>query len=400
MHLFISAGEPSGDQHGGGLIEAVRRVRPDVRVSGLGGPQMHAAGQDQTFRLTDLAVMGVAAVVPALRKFHAVYRQAARQIRQDRPDAVVLIDFPGFHWHLARAARKAGVPVLWYMPPQLWAWAPWRIRKARRSVDAVLSGLPFEADWYAARGIPVDPIPHPFFDEVASHRLDAEFVRSIAPCGAGDRLVAILPGSRGGEVSRNFPTQLIAMRHVAEAHPGVRFEVACYREDQAEACRRMLVEACSQAGPMPCDTPVRFRVGRTSEILEAAEAALMVSGSVSLEVLARRVPAVVCYRGTPLMWAVGKTLLTVDHVSLPNLIAGREVMPEFPFMTRKRRNAAKMARVLNRWLSNDGELAAVRDQMDALAGEVDIPGGADRAAEAVIGRITSARSAAPGRRAA
>ena len=394
MHLFLSAGEPSGDEHAAELMAAVADRVPAVRFSGLGGPEMEAAGQDQAFRLTDLAVMGVLAVLPALRKFWDVYKLAKARIEADRPDAVVLVDFPGFHWHVARAAKKAGVPVIWYMPPQLWAWAPWRLRKAKRTVDAVISGLPFEADWYASRGVAVDRVPHPFFDEVARHPVYAAVVEELRPDvdrDGGDRVVAVLPGSRGGEVAKNFPVQLIAMRRVAAEHPGVRFEVACHREHQAESCRRMLAEACSQFGPLP---GVRFHVGRTSEVVEAAEMALMVSGSVSLELLARRTPAVVCYRCGPVMYGLACALLTVDHFSLPNLMAGREVMPETAFVTRKRRHAAKMATVLSRWLSSPAELAAVRAQLDAVASEVDRPGGAAEAAAAVLRRTGVSREAA------
>lgn len=406
MHLFVSAGEPSGDQHGAALIRALHgrlagsggdardlasaETPRRLRVSGFGGPEMRQAGQEQLFQLTDLAVMGVAAVLPVIGKFWGLYQRAKAHLKATRPDAVVLIDFPGFHWHIARAAKSLGIPVHYYMPPQLWAWAPWRIRKLRRTVDTVISGLPFEADWYESRGVCVARVPHPFFDEVAHKPLDASHATEMR--AAPGRVVAVLPGSRTGEVDRNFPVQLEVMRRVGEAHPDVRFQIACYRAEHAETCRRMLAEECSQHGAMPMTVPPAFQVGRTSEVLEAAEMAVMVSGSVSLEVLARRVPAVVCYRlaltSLPLI-----PMVTAPFMSLPNLIAGREMMPEHAFAFRRHRRAAAMAAVLKRWLGCEDELRAVRDQLAAVASDVDHAGGADKAAAAVLCRINVAASA-------
>lgn len=380
MHIFFSAGEPSGDDHGRALIEEMRRRDPAVQISGFGGPEMEAAGQEQLYRLTDMAVIGVMAVLPLLRKFFQRKAEAKAFLERERPDAVVLIDFPGFHWHIAKVAKRAGIPVYYYMPPQLWAWAPWRIRKVRKYVDTVLSGLPFETEWYQRHDIDAVRVPHPFFEDVSRQELDTARRDEIASQG---RVVAVLPGSRTGEIQKNFQLQLNVVRNLAAQHPDVHFAVACYRDKQRKLCEEIYAREVSENGPLP----ISMYTGATAEILDAASMTLMVSGSVSLEVLARSVPAVVVYRGGVTLWAMGKLLVTVDYVSLPNLIAGRAIMPEFLFWTHLDKHINGMAYVLNRWLSREDERQAVEDQLIAIRQDMESTGGAAVAIDAILNRL-------------
>jgi lipid-A-disaccharide synthase len=382
MHLFLSVGEPSGDQHAAQLIRALRARCPQAEFSGFGGPLMDEAGFQSLYRLTDLAVMGIGSVIPHLKTFYQQYRRAKHSLREHKPDAVVLVDCPGFNWWIASAAKSLGIPVLYYMPPQLWAWAPWRIRKVRKWVDVVLAALPFEAEWYRERGIDVEYVGHPFFDEVAQHQLDQAFVQRChySLDGAPVRTVAILPGSRTQEVQRNFPVMLRVMRELCDWHTDLRFRVACYRESQREFCRGLLIGEFASL-------PIDLHVGRTPEIIAAAECCLMTSGSVSLELLARGTPAVVQYRCGPIMAAMGWLLVTCPHISLPNLIAGRRVMPEHPFVIRPEHHAAQIVRELNAWLSDRLKLEATRAELQRLREEIVRTGGVARAAEVILQRV-------------
>jgi lipid-A-disaccharide synthase len=382
MHIFFSVGEPSGDQHAAGLMREIRRRRPDTRFSGFGGPLMSAAGNEELYRLTDLAVMGIAAVLPLLWTFYRLVRKADRFLREQKPDAVVLVDFPGFNWWIARKAKRHGIPVYYYMPPQLWAWAPWRIRKVRKWIDCVLAALPFEADWYRQRGVNVEYVGHPFFDEVAEHPLDVDFCDSLRQ--DGERNVAILPGSRNQEVRRNFPHMLDVMRRLHERHRDVRFRVACYKPSQRDHCEALIQQGYS-------GLPIDLYVGRTSEIIETAECCLMVSGSVSLELLARGTPAVVLYRGTVFTELLIRSLVTCRFMSLPNLIADRELMPEFPFSRPVDRNVRLMTARLDHWLGEASSLARVRREMVQLRSEVAQTGGIARAAEVLVDQIERRR---------
>src|SRR5438067_1234133 len=194
MRLFLCAGEPSGDLHGASLIRCLRQRQPDLEIVGYGGDRMAAAGCRLLYPLCRLAIMWFARVLANAPTFLGLLSKADRYFRHHRPDAVVLIDYPGFHWWLARRAHFHGIPVFYFVPPQLWGWAGWRVKKMRRFVDHVLCSLPFEKAWYEERGVKAHFAGHPFFDEFPRQQLNAEFM-------AGQRaksgtVVALLPGSR------------------------------------------------------------------------------------------------------------------------------------------------------------------------------------------------------------
>lgn len=357
MHVFFSVGEPSGDQHAAHLIQELRSRHPEARFSGFGGPCMQNAGCQLLYQLTDLAVMGFVQVFPLLLKFIRLARSARRYLRQERPDLVVLVDFPGFNWWIARAARKEGIPVAYYLPPQLWAWAGWRIRRVRRNVDRVLCALPFEYDWYRERGVDARYVGHPFFDEVSQHALKPEFAdrwkKQSAP------LVGLLPGSRTQEVENNWPVMLDIIQAINDEMPDVQFVAACYKPAHEAMCREL-------ASELPPGFPLHLELGLTPEIIERADVCLMVSGSVSLELLARETPAVVIYRCGPVFHFIGRRLVKLDSVTLPNLIARRRLYPDYVFDQRYGTDALEARETLLNWLRNPAALAAVRDEIRAL----------------------------------
>lgn len=395
MHIFLSVGDPSGDLHSAKLIGALSQRVSGVRCSGFGGPLMEAAGCAIQYRLTDLAVMGILDVIPLLWKFIGLLRQAARHLDRDRPDAVVLVDYPGFNWWVARLAKRRGIPVIYYLPPQLWAWAPWRMRKMRRFVDLVLCCLPFEFDWYRARGMKTRCVGHPFFDEVATHRLDETFLdtqrRTSGPEGI---VVGILPGSRNHEVELNFGVQLTVMAELHKAFPQVRFVVANYRDSQRAKCEARLAAS-------KLSLPIEFHVGRTSEIIELSHVCCMVSGSVSLEMLARNKPAVVMYRSGPFHYWLGRALVTCRFISLPNLVAGRLVLPEFVMLGDSQPEIREMIDILRDWLSHPASRAKVVGELQTMQQEIATPGATGRVADAILEHLGAAdRGALPLRSAA
>lgn len=382
LKIFFSVGEPSGDQHAAHLVHELSSRRQDVECVGYGGPAMRAAGCRIDFELTDLAVMGVVKVLPLIQKFRGLVRQATEQFARERPDAVVLVDFPGFNWWIARAAKQAGIPVFYYCPPQLWAWAPWRIRKVRRFVDHILACLPFEAEWYENRGVRVKYVGHPFFDEISDKTLDSSFLREQhAKTG---RRVAILPGSRTHEVHSNFPIQIDVMRQLAQEFPDVRFLIANYKESQRAYCEELIQRTAPEL-------PIELHVGKTSEILELGDCCLMVSGSVSLEVLARGVPAVVHYRGDLIFALLCSLLVTVRYMSLPNLVANRMVMPEYWMIGSfyRRRTTAKMIEHFRAWLSSPMELAKASLPLRELRDSLMRTGATKNAAQYVLEQLAA-----------
>ena len=392
MRIFFSVGEPSGDEHAAELIREMRARRPEIVATGFGGPTMQPlieeSGGELVYPLTELAVMGFARVLPMLGRFYRLVKRAEAIFRSNPPDAVVLVDFPGFNWWIARKARAAGIPVFYYLPPQLWAWAPWRIKKVRQFVDHVLCGLPFEHDWYTQRGVSADYVGHPFFDEVAKRPLDDQF---LAACRNGPGpTVAVLPGSRTHEVSLNWPLLQAVTRQLAQTHPSARFLVANYKPAHRRHCEARFLEDQQAAGGAG---RLEFHVGRTSEIIEAADCCLMVSGSVSLELLARQTPAVAVYRGTRLTEFLARRLVSCRYMSLPNLLIDDELMPEFPFSGGVDPWIEPVTGILDDWIANPTTRQAVIDRMAALNASIGASGASGRAAEVILERMSPLRLA-------
>lgn len=314
MKIFFSVGEPSGDLHGANLIRELHRQRPDLEFTGFGGPRMAVAGCHLLADLTRLAVMWVLHAALNLHKFWALYRQAQRSFRESRPDAVVLIDYPGFNWWIAKAAKQQGIPVFYYGVPQMWAWAGWRIRKMRRLVDHVLCKLPFEETWYRRRGCHATYVGHPYFDQLRGEQLDQTFLdeRGARP----GPLVTILPGSRTQEVAKNLTWFLKAAELVQGQVPETRFAIASFNETQAAAARAQVqarglnVEVC---------------VGRTPELIHLSHCCMACSGSVSLELLYHTKPSVILYWVDRLSyWVATQLFIKVKFITLVNLLASDE----------------------------------------------------------------------------
>lgn len=369
MHIFISAGEPSGDLHGANLARELKRLDPTVRLSGFGGDRMAAAGCQLIYPLCKHSVMGFLHVVKQIFTFIRLLDDAQEFFRRGRPDVVVVIDYPGFHWKLAQRARAEGIPVVYFVPPQIWAWAQWRVQKMRRLMTHVLSALPFEHDWLASRGVPSTYIGHPYFDELAAQQLDPGFLATErARLG---RVVGILPGSRNQEVSRNIPEMLRAARRIHAAEPGTRFLVAAFNEHQA---------AMARAEAARWGMPAEVQVGRTPEIIELSECCIAVSGSVGLELMYRRKPAVIVYRVRRIDLKVGRLAIKVPFISLVNLLADEEVYPEF--LTDRDPSKPVAEQILD-FLRNPERRSAVRNKLDRLCDEVARPGASATAARLI-----------------
>jgi len=373
MRLFVSAGEPSGDLHGASLLRAVLRRRPGVECHGFGGDRMAEAGCRLHYPLTELAGVGVLRVLSSIPRVPAVLKLADRLFAELRPDALVLIDFPAFHWWLAKRARKHGIPVVWFVPPQLWAWGHGRVKWMRRLADHVLCTLPFEEEWYRQRGVAARYVGHPYFDELHERRPDEAFLaEQRARPGA---VVALLPGSRRQEIKHNTDAMIEAAAMVHVRRPDVRFLAACLRPEHATAVQERLRGR---------SLPFEVHAGRTAEILRLAHCAIAKSGSVGLELLYHGKPAVVVYQLPWIEAAASRFILRCPYISLVNLLANREVFPEF---LASRLPVDAMAGHVLRWLDDPAAYAAVRAELAALRDRVAEPGACDRAAAVVLGLL-------------
>lgn len=375
MRIFLSAGEPSGDLHGSNLCRELQRSQSaGVECVGFGGPRMVEAGCRSLFPIADNAIMGFVRAAIHAPRFLRMLRIADKYFREQRPDAAVVIDLPGFHWWLARLAKARGIPVYYFMPPQMWGWAGWRVKKMRRYVSHVLCSLTFEQRWYADRGVNAHYVGHPYFDELSSQRLDSNFVAAerIDP----RPIIAILPGSRTTEVEYNFSTQLRAARQIHRFRPDVRFLVASFNEHQRE-----MVQAKIAAYP---DLPIQTHVGRTAEIIELAHSCISVSGSVSLELLYRQKPTCIVYRTNPLYLWIAHQLKTVPYITLVNLLADQELYPEF---LSSRNEAEGVSMHVLKWLSDDVCHRQLVEELGRLKARVAQPGACARSADYILRTI-------------
>lgn len=371
MRVFLCAGEPSGDIHGANLVRALKLLHPSVECVGYGGERMAAAGCRLHYPLVDLAVMWFARVLANAPTFLRLLSQADRYFRHHRPDAVVLIDYPGFNWWMARRAHFHGIPVYYFVPPQLWSWAGWRVKKMRRYVDHVLCSLPFEKPWYEERGVHAHYVGHPFFDECPRQQLDDGFLQQQRT--GGEEMVGILPGSRTQEIEKNFSTQIRAALRIHRARPNTRFLVACFRRRQQQ-----MVDDYLRRHP---GLPIQTHVGRTPEIIELSKACLSVSGSVALELLFRLKPSVIVYRIGKLDLRLARHFMTTRLICLVNLLAQKELYPEF---LTDRCEAEAMAGHVLCWLNDPSALEATRAELAALRNQVGQQGACERTAQYIL----------------
>jgi lipid-A-disaccharide synthase len=389
MKIFFSVGEPSGDLHGANLINALRQARGDIECVGFGGPRMAAAGCTLHHDLTQLAIMWFGRAILHLPQFLRLARDAERYFEYQRPDAVVLIDYPGFNWHIARRAKRHGIPVFYYGTPQLWAWAGWRIKKMRRTVDHALCKLPFEEGWYRERGVNATHVGHPYFDELRQRQLDDEFVAGTN--SQPGPLVTILPGSRTQEVRGNLHWLLKAADEIHRQVPQARFAIASFKESQAQMAAEMARRH---------SVPVEIHVKRTPELIAAATCAMAVSGSVSLELLYHAKPTVILYHVSKFGFTVQRFFRKVRYITLVNLLTAPQpfegqascydphdpadahvLMPEY--LTCEDRSA-DLARHVVEWLTDEPRRIRLVQQLQQLRDRVGQGGASVRAAEYIL----------------
>jgi lipid-A-disaccharide synthase len=431
LRLFFCAGEPSGDLHAANLICRLRQRCPDLEAVGYGGPRMAAAGCQLHADLTELAVMWFGRALANLHKFWDLAGRADRYFRHHRPHAVILIDYPGFNWWIAWRAKIHGIPVFYYTPPQIWAWATWRAKKMRRLSDHVLCSLPFEEAWFRQRGCNATFVGHPFFDEVRQNKLDQSFLdhnRRNSP------LVTILPGSRTQEVLHNLPWFLKAAARVRQAVPEARFAVAAFKPKHAQMAERMVAasgqwtvggEHAEQESrgerekgrrgerenlESPLLLPPRsidVYSGRTPELMNAATCCMACSGSVSMELLYFTKPTVIHYWISPLAYAVQKRFRKVKYITLVNLLSTGELYPAdlspydpsqpgaekvlFPeYLTCEDKSAAVAGHVIQ-WLQDPAALARQIAALEQLKAEVAHGGASARAANYILRELAGAK---------
>ena len=367
--VFISAAEPSADLHAASLIRAVHQQDPEVRFFGVAGPLMQDAGCEAVFDMTSHAAMA-AGMFKAIPRALAMLRTSKKALNERRPDLAIVIDSPILHLRTTRFARRAGVPVLYYIAPQLWAWGAGRINKVRDTVDRLAVIFPFEETYFRERGVQAEYVGHPLFDSLTAREVDHQRVADLQKLGKP--LLAILPGSRSHVVEEVFPGQLEVAAAVNNQFPGSAICVSA-----ANKRARALIE--ERLAPTRLNATVLE--GENAEMLRACDLCLVASGTATLEVAYHHAPMIVMYNAP--RWSyhlVGRWIIKTPYLSLVNILADRQLVPEFmPFY---RSTEPIITRALG-LLSNPESLAQARTDIAALIDPMIKTGASKNAADMV-----------------
>jgi len=370
MTIYFVAGEVSADNHGAALMRSLRVLDPELKFIGRGGPQMQqVAGAQFKNWIGDAAVLGLWEVLRKYGYFREQFRQTLNEIHESKPDAVVLIDYPGFNLRLARALRRQShsQKTIYYISPQVWAWNRGRIKKMAHFIDLVLCIFPFETDLYAASGLRAVFVGHPMIERLETQKIDTHRDKN---------LIGLFPGSRSREVRKIFPVMIEAVRRLLQLNPTLRFQVAAASKELAREMSEML-----RAEQLADRETIEIAVGQTAAILQRAFVGIVASGSATLEAAYFGMPFVLIYKVAWPTYVAARLVVNVDFLGMPNLLAVKEVVPEFIQHEAKPDAIVKAVRLLM-------EESPARDRMisdfDAISSKLGGTGASERAAQVIL----------------
>lgn len=369
--IMIIAGEPSGDLHGGRLVEELKRVSPELEIFGVGGDRMQAAGMELVYHIRDFSVMGFWEVLGHLPFIRKAMDRLEALLSERRPDVVVLIDYPGFNLRFGVRAKRSGFKVAYFISPQVWAWGQGRVRRIRRMVDKMLCILPFEEGFYRKRGVPAVYVGNPLLD-LAKPTLSKEAFRRQHGLSSSQPLVGLLPGSRRQELEKILPVMLGACRLLSEKQPSVQFAL-----NLAPGLSRSHVDG------MAHDFNVKLVIseGQSYDLMAHSDLVIVASGTATLECGILGTPLIIVYRTSWISYLLGRMLVKVPYIGLVNLVAGKKVAPEFIQHEARPGAIFLMAQML---LAEGRPRQAVKEELAKIPGLLGQPGAAARAAKEIM----------------
>lgn len=376
LHIGILAGESSGDILGAGLMQALLQLHPDVRFTGIGGPLMQAHGLVSRVPMERLSVMGFIEPLKRLPELLRIRRDIVRHFGNHKPDVFIGIDSPDFNLGVESRLREQGIRTVHYVSPSVWAWRQRRIRKITEAADLVLTLFPFEADFYRQHKVPVRFVGHPLADAIP---LEPDLLQARAALGLNstETVVALLPGSRQGEVARMGPVFLQTAVLLAQQNPGTRFLLPCANAERKQQLLKLL--------PGSLDS-LRLLDGQSRVAMAAADVVLLASGTAALEAMLLKKPMLVCYKMAPLSHALISRMLKVPYFSLPNLLAGERLVEE---LVQDEVNADNLMEKVQKLLQTDVRQQRLSERYREIHGT--LQGGAStKAAQAVLELLTRA----------
>jgi lipid-A-disaccharide synthase len=376
QEILIVATEASADLHASRVLEELRRLRPALGAFGVGGPLLRAAGLEVLYGAEELSVMGFAEVLPRIPRILAILRGVREAAASRRPRAALLVDSPDFNLRLARHLKRLGVKVVYYVSPMVWAWRPGRARKVAGLVDRMLCILPFEESFYQGTGVQARFVGHPLADRPQAEA--PAFYRAELGLAGGRTTVALLPGSRPAELARIFPAMLDAAERIRSRHPDVQFVVPVASTLSEEAVRPFLARHAT--------LDVKLVPGHAEEAVGASDAALVKSGTSTLEAALMQRPMVVVYRVSWISYLLAKLLVRIAHFALVNILAGRRLVPE---LLQREASPQRMAEEVEKLLADPRAREEQRAGLAEVRRSLGEPGAARRVAEEILGVLAS-----------
>jgi len=366
--ILIVAGETSGDLHGAHLVKAALSLDPKLYFYGVGGKHLRSMGTDVVFDNSEVAVVGIVEVLSKLRSMYRIFRWLKRSLDRDKPALAILIDFPDFNLRLAKEANKRGIPVFYYISPQVWAWRRGRVKKIAKLVHKLVVILPFEVSFYRERGIDCEFVGHPLIDIVKPH-LSKEKALDIFRLDKDKRTIGLLPGSRREEVQNLLPVLLKSAHLLLRDFPNLQFIIPI-----APAINRFEVEKYI------ADSNVDIRVvgEYTYDVLNICDLIITASGTATLEAAIMSTPMIIIYKVSFLSYLVGRLLVKVKNIGLVNLIAEKRIVPE---LIQGQASPINIWNEASRMLKNPQLLSVIKGELDKVKEKLGNPGTSQRAAQ-------------------
>lgn len=372
--IFIIAGEASGDMHGAHLAQAIKSMDGSVQLFGVGGQKMQEAGVEILYNLVDLAVVGFIEVIKHYKKFKEIFDNLLEKIELAHPDAVVLIDYPGFNLRLAKKLKEKNICVIYYISPQIWAWGKGRIRLIKKTIDKMIVILKFEEDLYKKYGVDVSFIGHPLLDVAKPQMSKKDFLKSCH-LYSDLKTVALLPGSREKEVERILPVSIKAAEIISEKMKNTQFVIL-----RSPSVKQKIFDECIRK----TNLHIKIIKDKTYDGINASDLVIAASGTATLETAILNRPVIILYKLSFPTWLIIRCLLRIRDVGLVNIVARKLIMPEFiQFKARPRR----IARQAIDMLTNKERIAKMNKDLLELKDSLGSPGASRRAAKIILDSI-------------
>jgi lipid-A-disaccharide synthase len=369
MRLMIISGEASGDLHGSGVVKELKKLDKDIDIFGIGGNKMQAAGMELVYHSKELSVMGFVEVLKKLPVIRSVEKTLETLLQKRRPDALLLIDYPGFNLRFAKKAHKLGIKIFYYISPQIWAWHRSRIKQIKNLITKMFVVLPFEIDIYRKAQVDVEFVGHPLLDVIGTPQARPEFCARYG-LDKSKPIIGLFPGSRKQELDNIFPTMLQAVEELRTKF-NAEIVVGAASALEGDYIKSFLDE----------NTGVRIIQNATYDLMKNSDVAVVTSGTATLETACFQTPMVIVYKTSWLTYLIGRLLVHIKHIGLVNILAGKTIVPE---LIQHKANAYRIAKEAGKYLADKAYCENTRQELSVIFKKLGQPGAASRVAEKIL----------------